>query len=233
MWVNAVDAGSPASSLGLQPGDIITQMAGKDVASDGTMKDYCDVLRTKGQDAAIGVEVLRFDTSEVLRGEFNGKELVQAFSFADELGTSDDAATETYDSFSIVTDDSNTIQVEVPDEWSDVRGGAQDIAGVQAPSIQASPNVDDFLNTFDVPGMEFVLSDQFTPDDFETILDAVGPSELLHQQRARGLLRSDLHRSLRGLDGLPGHRRAVHRRRRFRGRLDRCRDRHRAGHRRS
>jgi serine protease Do len=177
VWVNAVDAGSPASSLGLQPGDIITQMAGKDVASDGTMKDYCDVLRTKGQDAAIGVEVLRFDTSEVLRGEFNGKELVQAFSFADELGTSDDAATETYDSFSIVTDDSNTIQVEVPDEWSDVRGGAQDIAGVQAPSIQASPNVDDFLNTFDVPGMEFVLSDQFTPDDFETILDAVGPSE--------------------------------------------------------
>ena len=65
----------------------------------------------------------------------------------------------------------------MPDEWSDVRGGAQDIAGVQAPSIQASPNVDDFLNTFDVPGMEFVLSDQFTPDDFETILDAVGPSD--------------------------------------------------------
>ena len=67
-------------------------MAGKDVGTDGTMKDYCDVLRTKGEDAAIGVEVLRFDTSEVLRGEFNGKELVQAFSFADELGTSDTAA---------------------------------------------------------------------------------------------------------------------------------------------
>ena len=177
IWVNGVDAGSPASNLGLQPGDIITKMAGKDVGTDGTMKDYCDVLRTKGEDAAIGVEVLRFDTSEVLRGEFNGKELVQAFSFADELGSGDTGAGSTYDSFSIVTDDSNAIQVEVPDEWSDVRGGAQTIAGVQAPSIQASPDVDQFLNSFDVPGMEFVLSDQFTSADFETILDAVGPSD--------------------------------------------------------
>ncbi len=174
VWVNGVDAGSPASNLGLEPGDIITKMAGKDIGADGTMKDYCDILRTKGQDAAIGVEVLRFDTSEVLRGEFNGKSLEQAFSFADELGTS---SGDTYDSFSLVTDDSNAIQVEVPDEWSDVRGGSQEIAGVQAPSIQASPDVDQFLNTFDVPGMEFVLSDQFTPDDFESVLDAVGPSE--------------------------------------------------------
>ncbi len=169
--------GSPASNLGLAPGDIITKMAGKDVGTDGTMKDYCDVLRTKGEDAAIGVEVLRFDTSEVLRGEFNGKELTQAFSFADELGSGATGAGSTYDSFSIVTDDSNTIQVEVPDEWTDVRGGTQTIAGVQAPSIQASPDVNQFLNSFDVPGMEFVLSDQFTSADFETILDSVGPSE--------------------------------------------------------
>ena len=174
LWVNAVDAGSPASNLGLEPGDIITRMAGVDVGLDGTMKDYCDILRTKGQDAAIGVEVLRFDTSEVLRGEFNGQELELAFSFADELGETGD----TYENFSIVTDDSNTIQVEVPDEWADVRGEAQEIAGVLAPSIQASPDVDAFINTFDVPGMEFVLTDQFTSADFETIMDAIGPSEL-------------------------------------------------------
>ena len=65
----------------------------------------------------------------------------------------------------------------MPDEWTDVRGGTQVIAGVEAPSIQASPDVDEFLNTFDVPGMEFVLSDQFTPADFEAVLDSVGPSE--------------------------------------------------------
>jgi serine protease Do len=174
LWVNGVDAGSPASNLGLEPGDVITRMAGVDVGLDGTMKDYCDILRTRGEDAAIGVEVLRFDTSEVLRGEFNGQELELAFSFADELGDTGD----TYESFSIVTDDSDTIQVEIPDEWSDIRGEAQEIAGVLAPSIQASPDVDAFINTFDVPGMEFVLSDQFTPADFESIMDAIGPSDL-------------------------------------------------------
>ena len=98
----------------------------------------------------------------MLRGEFNGKELVQAFSFADELGSGDTGAGSTYDSFSIVTDDSNAIQVEVPDEWSDVRRRLADDRRGQAPSIQASPDVDQFLNSFDVPGMEFVLSDQFT-----------------------------------------------------------------------
>ena len=211
IWVNGVDAGSPASNLGLEPGDIITKMAGKDVGTDGTMKDYCDVLRTKGEDAAIGVEVLRFDTSEVLRGEFNGKELVQAFSFADELGSGDTGAGSTYDSFSIVTDDSNAIQVEVPDEWSDVRGGAQTIAGVQAPSIQASPDVDQFLNSFDVPGMEFVLSDQFTPGRLRDHPRRCRPVRLLYERRATGLLRPALHGPVRGLEGLPGHERAVHR----------------------
>ena len=37
-------------------------------ADDGTYADYCDVLRTSG-DRPITVEVLRYDTSEVLRGE--------------------------------------------------------------------------------------------------------------------------------------------------------------------
>ena len=49
IWVNGVDAGSPTSNLGLEPGDIITKMAGKDVGTDGTMKDYCDVLRRAGK----------------------------------------------------------------------------------------------------------------------------------------------------------------------------------------
>ena len=180
-------------------------MAGNDVGLDGTMKDYCDILRTKGQDAAIGVEVLRFDTSEVLRGEFNGKELEQAFSFADELARR--RGDQTYESFSIVTDDSNTIQVEVPDEWTDVRGEAQEIAGVHAPSIQASPDVDD------VPqhvrrarhGVR-AQSDQFTPDDFETILDAIGPSEFCTSDGREDYSDPIFTGRFEVWDGLPGHR---------------------------
>ena len=63
---------------------------------DGTFKDYCDVIRTSGEGAPIAVEVLRYDTSEVLKGEINGDEpLALAFSFAeevgDEVGDDDDA----------------------------------------------------------------------------------------------------------------------------------------------
>ena len=50
------------------PGDIVTSMNGLPVGTDGTFKDYCDVIRTAGEGAPISVEVLRFDTSEVLQG---------------------------------------------------------------------------------------------------------------------------------------------------------------------
>ena len=51
------------------------------------MKDYCDVLRTSGTDKPIQIEVLRYDTQEVLRGELNtDSEIEQVFSFAEEVG---------------------------------------------------------------------------------------------------------------------------------------------------
>ena len=102
IWVAGVGAGSPAAAAGLQPGDIVTAMNGLPVGTDGTFKDYCDVIRTAGEGAPIAVEVLRFDTSEVLRGEINGDQPIElAFSFADEVGDEvgddSDAAPPAYD----------------------------------------------------------------------------------------------------------------------------------------
>ena len=34
------------------PGDIVTAMNGLPVGTDGTFKDYCDVIRTAGEGAA-------------------------------------------------------------------------------------------------------------------------------------------------------------------------------------
>ena len=69
------------------PGDIVTSMNGLPVGTDGTFKDYCDVIRTAGEGAPISVEVLRYDTSEVLKGEINGDQPIElAFSFAEEVG---------------------------------------------------------------------------------------------------------------------------------------------------
>ena len=87
IWVAGVAPGSPAADVGLMPGDIVTSMNGLPMGTDGTFKDYCDVIRTAGEGAPIAVEVLRYDTSEVLKGEINGDEpLALAFSFAEEVG---------------------------------------------------------------------------------------------------------------------------------------------------
>ncbi len=67
IWVAGVAPGSPAAQAEIVPGDIVTSMNGLPVGTDGTFKDYCDVIRTAGEGAPISVEVLRFDTSEVLK----------------------------------------------------------------------------------------------------------------------------------------------------------------------
>ena len=46
IWVVAVKSGSPADQAGLQPGDVIYRMEGIGLAGDGTMRDYCDILRS-------------------------------------------------------------------------------------------------------------------------------------------------------------------------------------------
>jgi serine protease Do len=166
VWVSAVDAGSPASAVGLLPGDIITSMNGLPVAQDGTFRDYCDVIRTAGT-GAIAIEVLRFDSSEVYRGEINGAPLTLSFSFANaveeevdmaEPGTGGGAAT--YSGYQEVTDDSGQIRVQVPNEWTDINTAAFTFDdGTTAPQIAAATDIDAFNTGFDVPGMNFLLFD--------------------------------------------------------------------------
>ena len=117
VWVAAVESGSPAADLGLQGGDIITKLEGLALATDGTMKDYCDILRTQGDDAEIAAQVLRFDTEEFLQGTFNsGEELELAESLGNEIGDQAGAAgggPATYGDYEYVSDDSDTISVDL------------------------------------------------------------------------------------------------------------------------
>ena len=50
IWVASVKSGSPASNVGLKGGDIITKLEGLVLAADGTLADYCDILRTHHPD---------------------------------------------------------------------------------------------------------------------------------------------------------------------------------------
>ena len=75
VWVSSVKSGTPADGAGLQPGDIIYQMEGLVLATDGTMKDYCDVIRSHSPSDTLTMKVIRFDTGEVLEGQLNGRAL--------------------------------------------------------------------------------------------------------------------------------------------------------------
>jgi len=160
IWVASVKSGSPADKAGMQGGDIITRLEGLLLATDGTMADYCDILRTHDPDDTLNIEVLRFDTQELLAGQLNGRELEQTFSFAQELGDQVAATDEaTYSGFSFVTDDFEAIQVEIPLEWSDTNGGVwlRDDREIGA-AISASSNLDEFWNTFSTAGIFFGAS---------------------------------------------------------------------------
>jgi serine protease Do len=173
IWVAGVAAGTPAADVGLLAGDIITSMNGVPMGTDGSFEDYCDVIRTAGT-KAIAVEVLRYDTEEVLRGEINGdKALEQAFSFRQEV--EDDVpvdampSTPEYSDYVEVTDDTGQIIVEVPSSWADVDTAPFDVGdGVPVPYIAASPSLDGYRTTYTTPGLEFALFDPV--DDLDEAL---------------------------------------------------------------
>ena len=170
IWVSSVKSGSPADKAGVESGDIITGLENLVLATDGTMSDYCDILRTHNAGDTLAIEVLRFNTEEVLEGQLNGDPLVQSFSFAqtlqDEASNNDSASTgtsdTTYPDYVAVTDNSGAMTLEVPTAWSDVDGSAWNLDGTDIGlSVTAAPNINDFLNSWTTPGVFFAATDQF------------------------------------------------------------------------
>ena len=75
IWISSVGSGSPADNAGLTGGDILTELEGFPLATDGTMLDYCDIIRSHSSQDTLNLEVLRYFTSEVLEGQLNGRAL--------------------------------------------------------------------------------------------------------------------------------------------------------------
>ena len=162
IWVSSVKSGSPADKTGIKGGDILTTMEGLVLATDGTMADYCDILRTRSASDTIGVEVLRFASEEYLEGQLNGRALETSFSFATELEDEvvDTGTTATSSDYMLVTDDYGAIQVSIPSSWNEIDGTAwydgDDIIGA---AITAAPNLEYFNNYYDEPGVFFGATD--------------------------------------------------------------------------
>lgn len=121
IWVSSVASGSAAERAGILPGDIITAMEDVVLAADGTMADYCDILRTHAPSDALAIQVLRYETQQILAGQLNGSPLQVAYSFGDALGGAV-ASSAAYSTYVQVSDESGAITIEVPAEWTSVSG---------------------------------------------------------------------------------------------------------------
>lgn len=161
VWVAGVAPGSPVDRAGVLPGDIVTSLNGLPIGTDGTFKTYCDVIRTSGEGKPIKIEVLRFDTQEVLRGDLYGEEpIAPAFSFAEEVGDVDAEvpASAAYSGYQTLVDDLGLITVNVPNEWRDVSTSPFVLDdGTELPLIAASPDMESFNATYSVPGLLYTV----------------------------------------------------------------------------
>ena len=81
VWVSSVKSGTPADKAGVMPGDIIYQLEGLVLATDGTLKDYCDVIRSHNPSDTLSMSVIRYASGELLEGQLNGRELSVTGSF--------------------------------------------------------------------------------------------------------------------------------------------------------
>jgi serine protease Do len=164
IWVQSVASGSIADKAGIKGGDIIVSIEGVQLAKNGTMGEYCDILRSHSPSDTLAVKVIRFDTGEVLEGQLNGRELAASGFFASQPSASQPGSTTTssggYSGYTLVKDDYNSIQIAVPNEWTQVDGSAWiDGGDTIGASIWASPDLQQFQNSWSQPGVEFNVSD--------------------------------------------------------------------------
>jgi serine protease Do len=180
IWVRSVASGSPADKALIQPGDIVYQLEGQVLATDGSMADYCDILRSHNLSDTMAVTIIRFSDMSMLEGQFNGRELATTGYFTSSSSTSSSGSSTSTSSsgdYITITDNNDVIQMEVPATWSDVDGTPwdSDWSGIKftAPAVSASPNLDDY-NKYLAPGVFFTASDRLSQiGGFIQLLDGV------------------------------------------------------------
>ena len=162
VWVSSVKSGSPADKSGVKAGDIIVQMEGLVLGTDGTMADYCQILRSHKPTDTLGLNVLRWSTQEVLEGQLNGRTLAVTGTFGSS-GTPPTA--EPGSTTTTVYDDSYVISMDIPTDWEydgsswqntwDINGKSYDFT---AQTLTASPDVSAYDKGWDTKGIFIATS---------------------------------------------------------------------------
>lgn len=165
VWVSSVEAGGPADKAGIEPGDLIVKLGGVSVGEDGTLGSYCQVLDTKGTEATVDIEILRFSAEARMAGQINGREL--AVTQANVFGGQVPQEAAEYSGATVdLVDESNSLAVSVPVEWGEVDGTSRtDEAGRSWASLAVAPDLDAFWGSLTVPGLWMLGTDpSFTPE---------------------------------------------------------------------
>jgi len=187
IWVSSVKSGSAADDAGLKPGDLLTTLEGLNLAEDGSMATYCDIIRTQGAENPLGMEIVRFDTGQTMEGQFNGRALSVTGSYSSSGNTNnannanttitDDPVSnpgqftspnivEVYDDgYMAVTDDYGALTVDIPSSWNQIDGSPwSDYWGdlyFDAADITAAPDLDGFLSSYAYSGVSFTASEDW------------------------------------------------------------------------
>jgi len=179
IWVASVESGSPADKAGIRAGDVITSLEGLVLATDGTMADYCDILRSRNSTDTMAVNIWRTGTDENYEGQLNGRALELATSFAqavdvpDSSGNGGDSGGATYANYVGIYDDSQAVYVEVPQEWADVSGAnwVGDDGTVLGSELKASTNIAGFEGDYVTPGVDIIASPGLGGSTMDELVD--------------------------------------------------------------
>ena len=164
IFVSGVASGSPADAAGLQPGDILVKMEGVTLATDGTMSDYCDILRTQGTDAVLAVEVYRPSDGGTYVGQINGRELKVASLPEPEGEPTGEPSSGDGGAVTTVTDESGTVSVQVPASWTDVDGRQYTDSDNVVYDVTASTDLQRYYDGWDVSAVSVSASSDALDD---------------------------------------------------------------------
>jgi serine protease Do len=152
----------------LKAGDIILQMEGLVLGTDGTKADYCQILRSHKPTDTLTINVLRWQSQELLEGQINGRQLAVTGTFssasASATATTGPASGNTGGT-TTVTDNSNAISMDIPSDWKydgsawqntwNIGGKSADFT---AATLTASPDPASFASSWGTTGIFIAAS---------------------------------------------------------------------------
>lgn len=163
VWVRSVESGSPSDKTRIQPGDVIYQLEGQVLSTDGTMADYCDILRSHNASDTLAITVIRWGEQSYWEGQVNGRELEYKadLSGSNTGGDTGGNTGGTTGDYVTVQDNTNTIQMDVPSSWTDIDGSVWNSTWgdltFDAPTIRAATDLTLFYD-YQAPGVFFAAS---------------------------------------------------------------------------